>query len=475
MIKLARRRFLPVAAIVGALTLLNPWARPAIAKEERKPNIIIIFTDDQGYQDLGVFGSPGIKTPNIDQMAKEGMRFTDFYSAASVCTPSRASLLTGCYPERVGNLPVLFPKSSKGLNPQETSIAGMLKAHGYATACVGKWHLGHLKEFLPTSHGFDSYFGVPYSNDMTIAQNMKLSADLKLREGVSRKTIWKPKKNWVPLMRNEEVIEYPAGQSTLTKRYTEEAIQFIASNRDKPFFLYLAHTMPHIPLYASPEFEGKSDAGLYGDCIEEIDWSVGRIIRTLKQEGLDRDTLIVYTSDNGPWHLKGNSTDKVKGNKNRRVGGSALPLRGYKFQKWEGGMREPAVMWWPGRIPADTVCSEIAGTIDLLPTIAALSGAKLPEKRIDGRSIVPLLEKRQDAGSPHKAYFYRTTGVRVDNWKLVRPRRAKGIHLYDLGKDVSESNNVAQDHPEVVKRLTDLLNEHRAELQRNKRPCGIKK
>lgn len=461
---LTRRRFMQTTGILGAGVFAGPLTRLAMAEGSPKPNVIIIFTDDQGYQDLGSFGSPKIKTPNIDQMAKEGMRFTDFYSGASVCTPSRAALLTGCYPERVGNLGVLFPKDNKGLNPKEITIAGMLKNHGYATACVGKWHLGHLKEFLPTSHGFDSYYGIPYSNDMTIAQNMRLSTNLVLREGVTMETIWKAKKNWVPLMRNKEVIEYPADQNTLTKRYTEEAIKFIKAKKNESFFLYMPHTMPHIPLYASKKFEGTSEAGLYGDCIEEIDWSVGEILKTLKELGIDRKTFIVYTSDNGPWKLAQGCW--VKGNKNRRVGGSALPLRGYKFSKWEGGMREPTVMWWPGRVPANKVCAEIAGTIDILPTIAALSGATLPEKKIDGKSIVPLIEGVEGATTPHEAYFYRTQGVRSGNWKL------KKGELFDLSTDISESKNVAENNPEIVKRLKTLLNEHHKEISANKRPSG---
>jgi arylsulfatase A len=463
------------ALVMLAIAMINLLAADAAsAEQDSRPNFIIIFTDDQGYQDLGVFGATKIRTPNIDRMAKQGMRFTDFYSAASVCTPSRAALLTGCYPERVGNMRVHFPRHQTGLNPAETTIAKMLKQAGYATACIGKWHLGHLKEFLPTSHGFDSYYGIPYSNDMTIAKDMLLSDDLLLREGVTRQTLWQPKKNHVPLLRDEKVIEYPANQATLTKRYTREAIAFVDRNRDKPFFLYLPHTMPHVPLYASPAFEGKSESGLYGDCIEEIDWSVGEIIKALKRNGIDKNTLIIYCSDNGPWNFKANATDKVKGNKNRRTGGSALPLRGYKFQHWEGGMREPTVMWWPGRIPAGTVCGEVAGTIDLLPTIAALSGAKLPSKKIDGKSIVPLLEARKGATSPHAAYFYRTLGVRVGQWKLIRDRRSKDkkFGLFDLSKDISESTDVAADHPQVVTRLTALLAEHTAEIKKNARPIG---
>ena len=463
-----RRHFLKTAVIGGA-ALAATTCRYAIAAESKdKPNFIIIFIDDQGYQDLGCFGSPNIKTPNIDQMAGDGMRFTDFYSAASVCTPSRAALMTGCYPERVGNLGVLFPRNNTGLNPEETTIAKMLKPLGYATACVGKWHLGHLKEFLPTSHGFDSYYGIPYSNDMGIAANMKLAKDIVLRENQTLETLKKYKRNLVPLMRNEEVIEYPADQNTLTKRYTQEAIGFITKSKGqgKSFFLYMPHTMPHIPLYASPEFEGKSDAGLYGDCIEEIDWSVGEIIKTLKSEGIDKNTFIVYTSDNGPWNLKGNKTDKVKGNMNRRIGGSALPLKGYKFQKWEGGMREPTVMWWPGRIPPGKVCKELAGTIDMLPTIAALSGAKLPEKKIDGKDITPLIEARRGAKTPHEAYFYRTKGVRSGNWKFIENK------LFDLSRDISESKNVAAENAEVADRLKKLLAAHKAEMSKEKRPCG---
>jgi arylsulfatase A-like enzyme len=454
----------------------------AVVRADDKPNIIVIFADDQGYQDLGVFGSPNIKTPNVDRMAGEGMRFTDFYSAASVCTPSRAALMTGCYPERVGRLPVLFPRDSRGLNPEETTIAEMLKARGYATACIGKWHLGHKPEFLPTSQGFDYYFGIPYSNDMGVDPEMALAKDIHWRNGLNAEKFRQKKPNQrgggPPLMRGKEVIEYPVDQSTLTRRYTEQAIKFIADHKDEPFFVYLPHTMPHIPLFASSQFAGQSDAGLYGDAIEEMDWSVGQILDTLKKFQLDKKTLVIYTSDNGPWNLKANATAKVKGNTNRSVGGSAFPLRGYKFQQFEGGMREPTVMWWPGRIPAGSVCKEVAGTIDILPTVAELTGAELPKLKIDGHSIVPLLEGKPDAKSPHKAYFYQARGVRVGEWKLLlsggrnRKPNEKGKLLFNLATDIGEKNNVAAEHPVIVKRLSDLLEAFKREVKSNGRPAG---
>ena len=441
------------------------------------PNIVLIFADDQGYQDLGVFGSPNIKTPNVDRLAKEGMRLTDFYSAASVCTPSRAALMTGCYPERVGRLGVLFPRNTIGLNPEETTIAEMLKAQGYATACIGKWHLGHKKPFLPTNQGFDLYFGIPYSNDMGVDPTMDLADDIHWRNGYTEEKFRKLSANsragGPPLMRGTEVVEFPVDQNTLTRRYTAAAIEFITANKDKPFFVYLPHTMPHIPLYATGQFAGKSEAGLYGDTIEEMDWSVGQIMATLKKLKLDKNTLVIYTSDNGPWNLRANATAKVKGNTNRKVGGSALPLRGYKFQQFEGGMREPTVMWWPGHIPAGSVCSEVAGTIDLLPTIAAITGAKLPAKKIDGHNILPLLEGRPNAKSPHEAYFYQSKAVRMGDWKLmVSGQGVKGKLLFNLAKDIGEKKNVAADHPEIVKKLTAVLEQFKAEMKAEGRPPG---
>jgi arylsulfatase A len=446
-----------------------------------KPNVIIVFNDDQGYQDLGCFGSPNIKTPNVDKMAVEGMRFTDFYVGASVCSASRAALLTGCYPQRVGVSGALFPNWHKeGLDPKHVTIAEMLKANGYATGAVGKWHLGDELKYLPTNQGFDSYYGIPYSNDMFPSKTMNYAADCLYREGVTPESLvaafpevkegmkrWDRQphkfKNKVPLMRDEVCIEFPVDQNTLTRRYTEEGIRFIETNKDRPFFLYLAHSMPHIPLYASSGFAGRSDAGLYGDCIEEIDWSVGQILDALKRHDLDQNTLVFYSSDNGPWDLKGNADSKVKGDRNRSVGGSAFPLRGYKFSTWEGGMRVPTLMWFPGQIPTGTVCGEIASTIDLLPTIAEWTGAGLPAAKLDGVSLVPLL-KGVDGARPREVFFYGTDGVRSGKWKAVRDKKTKTFELYDLSKDVSENRDLAGEHPEILNRLKQLLAQHRQDL-----------
>ena len=308
----------------------------------RDRNIILIFMDDQGYQDVGVFGSKTIKTPHLDRMAGEGMKFTDFYSLAAVCSPSRAGLMTGCYPPRVGITGVLFPRHTIGLNPEETTVAEILKTRGYATAAVGKWHIGHLPKFLPTNHGFDSYFGIPYSNDMDGLKGKDRNLD---RAWVERDiTPWN-----VPLLRDTKEIERPVDQNTLTTRYTEEAQKFIRTNKDKPFFLYMPHTMPHIPLFVSDKFYTKDPKQAYIRTIEELDHSIGQVLKTLKDTGVDDNTLVVFTSDNGPWHLR-----------LRHHGGSALPLRGAKFSTWEGGMRVPTIMRWPGEIPVGSVCSELA-------------------------------------------------------------------------------------------------------------------
>jgi arylsulfatase A-like enzyme len=429
------------------------------------PNFILIFADDLGYGDLGCYNpSSTIRTPRLDRMAAEGVRFTDFYSAAPVCTPSRAALMTGCYPIRVGmsDMPrlVLFPDSKEGLHPDEVTIAEILKARGYATACVGKWHLGHLPPFLPTRQGFDSYFGIPYSNDM------------------------KP----TPLMRNEATIEEPADQATLTERYTDEAVAFIRANRGRPFFLYLPHTFPHVPLYASDRFRGKSPRGLYGDVVEAIDWSTGRILDTLAELGIDDRTLVLFTSDNGPWVVKGEH------------GGSAGPLRGAKGTTFEGGMREPCIARWPARIPAGSVCREVATAMDVMPTFARLAGAApLADRIIDGKDITPLLEGRPGAVSPHEAFFYYRRGaleaVRGGRWKLMCERRTRQEYpygekkpedvvvpeaLFDLESDLGETTNVIDKHPGEAARLRALANAMRDDVGdarteaagRNRRPAG---
>lgn len=450
------------------LCFLCGLAIPSIAAaNDKPPNIILIFTDDQGYQDIGCFGSPNIKTPNLDRMAAEGRKFTSFYSACSVCSPSRAALMTGRYPPRVGLTRVLFAQDNAGLNPGEITIAEMLKDCGYRTACIGKWHLGHKPQFLPTRQGFDYYYGIPYSNDMRIDPDAELVEDILLREGITREQIkgtpvGKQKDRLVPLMRNEQVIEYPADQATLTKRYTEEAIQFITEHRGQPFFVYLPHTMPHIPLFASEDFKGKSAGGLYGDTIEEIDWSVGQILETIKNLGLDENTLVIFTSDNGPWNLKNGH------------GGSAEPLRGFKFNTYEGGMRVPCIMRWPGKIPAGSQTDEITATIDLAPTIAALAGASLPDDRvIDGHNIHALMTD-DNATTPHRAYYYymgkRVSAVRAGNWKLrmTPANQKKGtpklIELFDLANDISESQNLAEFHPAKVVALTKLASDFDKEL-----------
>ena len=434
----------------------------------KTPNFIVIFTDDQGYEDIGCFGSPKIKTPHLDKLAAEGRKFTSFYSANSVCSPSRAALMTGCYPTRVSVPGVLFPRHKEGLNPDEITIAEVLKTKGYATSCIGKWHIGHKPKFLPTRQGFDSYYGIPYSNDMTIDPEAQLAADINLREGFTLDRIKneEPKKNLVPLMRNEEFIEYPCDQTTLTKRYTEEAVKFIEKNEDKPFFLYLPHTMPHIPLFASKKFKGKSDRGPYGDTIEEIDWSVGEIMKALRKNSLDENTLVIYSSDNGPWKLK------------EGRGGSAHPLRGYKFQTYEGGMRVPCIMSWKGKIPSGTVCDEIGATIDLLPTFADLAGAKIPDDRIiDGKNIWPIISGKKGARSPHDIYYYykgnRLESARQGKWKIRRSgKKSQSVELYDLDNDIAESKNLSQKNPELIQTILKKMDKFDKDLKFSQRPIG---
>jgi len=428
-----------------------------------KPNFIIIFTDDQGYNDLGCFGSANIKTPNIDKMASLGMKLTNFHVPSPVCSPSRASLLTGRYPGRTGVNKVFFPRSNTGLNPREHTIAELLKEAGYKTKAVGKWHLGHKKDFLPTNQGFDSYFGIPYSNDMDHDPSMEVSDMCLFREGATLKGFKNNKgmKNKVPLFRNHRVVEYPADQSTITKRYVEESLNFIEKNKGTPFFLYLAQTMPHVPLYVSKEFEGKSDAGLYGDCIQEIDHGVGKIIDKLKELKIDKNTFVIYTSDNGPWDFKGDDKFRVKGNMNRRVGGSAAPFRGAKFTTWEGGVRVPTLMLFPGRIPAGVVNDQLASTLDIYPTIASM--AEIPiksERKIDGVDLSDLL--RDPSKSVREVLHLqnrKTPAVIKGNWKL------RANQLFNLKKDVGEKEDLSSRHPEIASELSLLLQKHRVDLK----------
>ena len=453
---LSRRAFLKGSLAGAAYLGLAGLPLDAFAKSERPPNFIFILADDLGYQDVGCFGSPLIKTPNLDRMASEGMRFTDFYSAAPVCTPSRAALMTGCYPMRVG-LPAVLSATTgleMGISSDEILLPQLLKTRGYATACIGKWHLGYDKRFLPTRHGFDYFYGLPHSNDMN-----------------------KPEP--VPLMRGEHVIERPAIIETLTERYTDEAIKFITKHKDEPFFLYLPHTFPHTPLAASERFKGKSERGLYGDVVETIDWSAGRILDTLKELGLDENTLVIFTSDNGPWLIKG------------KDGGSALPLRGGKAQTWDGGMREPCIMRWPGHIPSGSTCSEMATMMDVYPTLAHLSGAKVPTDRIiDGKDIRPLMTGEKDAKSPHDVFFYyrvdRLEAVRSGKWKLILPHKDVSTKedvppaLYDLKTDIGETTDLSVKYPSIVKRLQAMAATCREDLGdlvtgakgKNTRPCG---
>ncbi|BCX49411.1 arylsulfatase [Haloferula helveola] len=414
------------------------------------PNFVIIFTDDQGYGDLGCFGSEKIKTPNIDRLAKEGRRMTSFYVASSVCTPSRAALLTGCYPKRVGlHRHVLFPQSTTGLNPEKTTtIADVLKTVGYKTACVGKWHLGHHAETLPTTQGFDSYYGIPYSNDMSHPDN-------KSKWRGSLDPIWKAQaesfSKWnAPLVEGTEIIEAPADQRTITRRYTDRAIEFISENKDQPFFLYLAHSMPHIPLFVPDDVADPDPQNAYTCVIEHIDDQVGRIADKLRELGLDKNTYLIYTSDNGPWLQF------------KHHGGSAGPLRAGKGTTYEGGQRVPCVVWAPGRVPAGTESDAFTSTMDILPTIADLAGAKLPEQRIDGHNIRGSLTGKAD--SPRKEMVFYTArgeleGIRSGNWKfLLKNSKKKATpELYDLSSDLAESANLAKSKPEVVESLTQRM------------------
>ena len=434
------------ACSVGITALLADTS-----KAKRRPSFVVIFVDDMGYGDIEPFGSKLNRTPQLNRMAAEGMKLTSFYVAAPVCTPSRAALMTGCYPKRVGLATgswsgVLFPKDPHGLNPKEKTIAGVLKDAGYATGCFGKWHLGDQPEFLPTNHGFDTYFGIPYSNDMWPPH-----------PGAAK---WKTAPPPLPVLRNNRVVDLVKdmeGQAQLCKRFTDEATTFIRKNRLRPFLVYLPHAFIHHPRSARKEFMDKAGGQPTRAQIEEVDWSAGRILDTVQELGLAENTLVIFTSDNGGAR-----------------GCSNGPLRGGKGSTWEGGMREPTLAWWPGTVPANSVCDEIATTMDLLPTFAGLGGGKVPEDRvIDGKDISPLLLGRANARSPYKAFFYYSRNnlraVRSGKWKL----HANG-QLYDLEKDIGERQNVAKRNPNVVTRLNKYLAEARNDLGRkeNCRPVG---
>ena len=443
------------------LALVLPFFACQGPTEALRPNLIVIFCDDLGYGDLGSFGHPTIRTPNLDRMAREGQKWTHFYSAASVCTPSRAALLTGRLPVRNGMMSpkhrVLFPDSASGIPQEEVTLAEALRDAGYATACVGKWHLGHLPQYLPTNNGFDSYFGIPYSNDMD--QTRKESTRDLVKE--ARIEYWN-----VPLLRNREVVERPADQRTITRRYSEEAVRFIRENRERPFFLYLAHSLPHVPLFASEDFLGTSRRGLYGDVVEEIDHGVGRIMQALTGLGIAERTLVVFTSDNGPWLPY------------REHGGSAGLLREGKGSTWEGGMREPAIFWWPGRLDSGVVM-EVGSTLDLFSTFCEIAGAEAPSDRImDSYDLSPVLFGSGE--SPRKSmFFYRESklyAVRQGEFKahfITKPvytgRTETETHhdpplLYHLGRDPGEQYDVAHLYPDVIRDIERLVARHRSEM-----------
>lgn len=440
------------------LTLLASLAFAQNAR--RPPNFVVIFCDDLGYGDLGAFGNPTIRTPHLDRMATEGQRWTSFYSADSVCTPSRSALLTGRLPIRTGMYSdtrrVLFPDSAGGLPASEITIAELLKMRGYATAAIGKWHLGFQPEYLPMKQGFDSYFGIPYSNDMDATFKMNSRAEYFNFLKNPKREYWN-----VPLMRNEEIIERPAEQTTLTQRYTDEAIQFIGANKNRPFFLYLAHSMPHMPLFRSKGFENKSLRGLYGDVIEELDANVGRLLDELRKRKLDRNTLVVFTSDNGPWALFD------------ELGGSAGLLRGAKGGTYEGGMREPTIFWQPGALKPGVV-AEIGATLDLLPTFCTLAGVKAPADRVlDGYDLSPVLLGK--GASPRKTMFYwrgsKLFAVRHGAYKAhfitqseyggEAPKTHDAPELYNLDEDPSEKFNIAAKHPDVITEIRRLAEAHK--------------
>jgi arylsulfatase A len=438
-----------------------------------RPNIVIIFTDDQGYADLGCYGSEKIRTPRLDRMAAEGIRFTNFHVASSVCSASRASLLTGRYSSRHGVRGVFVPGNS-GMSPDEVTLAEVLRPIGYATACIGKWHLGDAPQFLPTTQGFDTYFGIPYSNDMYIGPDQTFAPDSTFRDGWTRERAIEAqafvKKNaakraaiaakglrdLVPLMEGKQIVEFPADQASLTRRYFDRAIDFInrATTGKKSFFIYLAPAMPHVPLFASSEFLGKSTRGLYGDTVEEIDHHVGRLLDHLTTRGLDENTLVIFSSDNGPWLGKG------------AAAGSSGPFRDGKFSVYEGGLRVPAIIRWPTRIPARQTSDALVSTIDLFPTLARFTHTPLPDRPLDGKDISAHLLNPSAPFAPQPFFCMnngRPVGVIDGDWKYLphggakNPTQDAPPELYNLTKDPGEKNNLAAAHPDIVARLHAIL------------------
>ena len=463
-------RTLIFSGLIAALGTSLGIPTQAVAAKNKSPNVVVIFMDDMAYADIGPFGAKAYPTPNLDRMAKEGRKFSDFYVTQAVCSASRAGLLTGCYNVRVGIFGALGPKSTQGLHKDEVTLAEVCKQKGYATAIYGKWHLGHHKPFLPMQHGFDDYFGLPYSNDMWPYHPGVLHLPMKERL-----------KRWphLPLIDKNKIINPQVSgrdQEQLTTQYTEHAVQFIEKNKANPFFLYVPHSMVHVPLFVSDKFKGKSKSGLFGDVMMEVDWSVGQILDTLRKHELDKNTLVIFTSDNGPWLSYGDHA------------GSAGPLREGKGTMFDGGCRESTIMWWPDTIPANSNCSTPAMTIDILPTVAELIGANLPNHKIDGKSILNLVTGKNDK-SPQEAYYFyygqQLQAIRMGKWKLHFPHsyrtmdgkpggtggiptkysQAKiGLSLFNLNLDIAEKTDVKANHPKIVSKMLKLGEEMRREL-----------
>ncbi len=476
----SRREFLRCAGTGGAALLLSsPGLASGQPPAARKPNFVVIYMDDMGYADPSCFGAPAGLTPNVDRLARDGMRFTSFYAAQAVCSASRAALLTGCYSNRVGILGALGPNAQTGLDPDEDTIADVLKQSGYACAAIGKWHLGDHRPYLPLQQGFDEYFGLPYSNDMWPVDYDGTPIKPGQKSGEED---GKPHRPYYPplfLMDNNEKVREVrdfSDQDRLTTLYTERAVRFVASHKDRPFFLYLAHSMVHVPLGVSDKFRGKSGHGVFADVMMEIDWSIGRVLAELRSQGLENDTVVLFASDNGPWLNFGNHA------------GSAGPLREGKGTMWEGGCRVPGIIRWPGHVAAGAVCDRIAATIDILPTFAEIAGAPRPRRKIDGVSILPLLrgDRGADPRTTYWLYYGQTlTGVREGKWKLQLPHESRTyegytpgrdgipgktgtrkleLALYDLESDVGEQTNLAARFPEVVARLQQIAASARADL-----------